>query len=123
MSCAKKLLEEITDDKVPQAEVLVVPEKVCLCAASMGQLGVLQWMHQEARYDLCLLHTSKNCGICQKAVQGGHLELLQWVHTNGCPWDERTCSMAVCDGHLEVLKWARANGFPWNKSRQPVVAT
>jgi hypothetical protein len=29
------------------------------------------------------------------AARAGHLELLQWAHANGCPWDESTCAMAA----------------------------
>ena len=71
----------------------------------------------------------------------GHLEVLQWLHCNGCPWDAETCSRAAFGGHLEVLggraptaahgtrgAWrggggsasrcsvgARANGCPWTE--------
>ncbi|CAM9876028.1 unnamed protein product [Discosporangium mesarthrocarpum] len=45
-----------------------------------------------------------------RAAGGDHLEVLNWVWFNGCPWDENTCSGAR--GHLEVLKWARANDCP-----------
>ena len=40
--------------------------------------------------------------------------MLKWAHENGCPWDERTCERAAEGGHLEVLKWARANDCPWD---------
>ena len=69
----------------------------------------------------------------------GHIEVLQWLRANGCPWDERTCVLAALgghlpvlrangcpwdlwtcakaanSGHLEVLQWARANGCPWDE--------
>ena len=44
----------------------------------------------------------------------GHLDVLQWAHESGCPWDETTCSGAARRGHLEVLQWARAHGCPWD---------
>jgi len=46
------------------------------------------------------------------AAGGGHLEILQWARTNGCPWDEGTCYNAARGGHLEALKWLRDNGCP-----------
>ena len=46
---------------------------------------------------------------------GGHLEVLQWAHVNGCPCDESTCAYAAKEGHLKVLQWLRANGCPWSK--------
>jgi hypothetical protein len=51
--------------------------------------------------------------VGREDVQGGHLEVLQWLRANGCPWDEHTCMCAAAYDRLEVLKWARANGCPW----------
>ena len=51
---------------------------------------------------------------CMRAAQGGHLEVLQWARTNGCPWDELACMFAALGGHLEALQWSRANGRPWD---------
>ena len=34
-----------------------------------------------------------------------------------CPWySENVCFLAALHGHLEVLRWARSQGCPWNKS-------
>jgi hypothetical protein len=57
---------------------------------------------------------------CFSAAHGGHLEVLQWAHANGCPWNDcplnmGTCAGAALGGHLEVLQWAHANGCPWNE--------
>lgn len=41
------------------------------------------------------------------------MELLKWVRSEGCPWDEATCVLAAGTGHLEVLRWARLNGCAW----------
>ncbi len=46
---------------------------------------------------------------------GGHLEVLQWARSQGCPWDEWTCACAALGGHLEVLQWLRSQACPWNK--------
>ena len=51
---------------------------------------------------------------CANAALGGYLDVLRWARANGCPWDERTCSWAAECGHLDVLKWARANGCEWD---------
>jgi uncharacterized protein YabN with tetrapyrrole methylase and pyrophosphatase domain len=47
---------------------------------------------------------------CYFAAKGGHLEVLQWAHENGCPWDKDTCLHAVKNGHLDILQYLRANG-------------
>ncbi len=48
--------------------------------------------------------------------RGGHLEMLQWLRSQGCPWDKRTCAHAAAGGgHLEVLQWLRSEGYPWDE--------
>tara|TARA_B110000459_G_C16382740_1_gene390586 strand:- start:389 stop:757 length:369 start_codon:yes stop_codon:yes gene_type:complete len=48
------------------------------------------------------------------AAEFGHLEVLQLLHENGCPWKEETCAMASSSGKLEVTQWLRTNGCLWN---------
>jgi hypothetical protein len=26
--------------------------------------------------------------MCASAAKGGHLEVLEWAHENGCPWEQ-----------------------------------
>ena len=52
--------------------------------------------------------------FCWRMAQNGNLELLQFLHENGCPWDESTCSGAAHYGHVGCLKYAHENGCPWN---------
>ena len=54
-------------------------------------------------------------GINVFKCSGGHLNILQWVRANKCPWDKETCSNAALGGNLNILQWARANGCPWDK--------
>jgi hypothetical protein len=42
--------------------------------------------------------------------------LLQWLRSQGCPWDTRTCIMAASYGYMEVLQWASSQGCPWDSS-------
>ena len=50
---------------------------------------------------------------CSEAAEYGHLECLKYAHENGCPWDQWTCRQAAENGHLECLKYAHENGCPW----------
>ena len=52
---------------------------------------------------------------CERAAIGGHLNVLKYAHENGCPWDEETCRNAAWGGHLDVLKYAHENGCPWDE--------
>ena len=60
---------------------------------------------------------------CTSAAEGGHLEVLQWALANGCRWDQYTCAAAANGGHLEVLQWLRANGCPWGSSTARLAAS
>ena len=53
---------------------------------------------------------------CSEAAKGGHLNVLKYAHKKRCPWDKETCKEAARGGHLDVLKYARENGCPWDKS-------
>ena len=59
--------------------------------------------------------------VCYNAAFGGHLEVLRWARSQGCPWDEdlfphqqATCAAAE-GGHLKVLKWLIKEGCPYDK--------
>ncbi len=47
------------------------------------------------------------CGeCCEAAATMGDLEILMYLHTEGCPWDERTTSAAVLHNHCDCLQYA-----------------
>ena len=55
--------------------------------------------------------------VCYKAAIKGHLEVLRWARSKGCPWDERAPCAAAAGGHLEVLKWLIKEGCPYDKRK------
>lgn len=55
-----------------------------------------------------------NSGICSRAAEGGHLDLLILLHKGGCPWDTWVCTYAAKSGNLDMLMFAHSNGCPWN---------
>ena len=44
----------------------------------------------------------------------GHMEILEWLRSEGCPCEEMACMGAGASGHLEMLKWLRSEGCPWD---------
>ena len=60
---------------------------------------------------------------CSSAAEGGHLEVLKWLRSQGCPWDESACAYAAEGGHLDVLEWAIDTGCPYlvNGSTRPAL--
>ena len=56
-----------------------------------------------------------DASACTYAAMGGHLEILKWLRSGGCPWNESACARAAERGHLDVLKWLRSEGCPWGE--------
>jgi hypothetical protein len=81
---------------------------VAQCAAEVGRLDVLQWLHAT--------QCPMDYYTCSAAAEGGHLDVLQWLRAQECPWNSHVCARAVVGGHLDVLKWLRAAGCPWNRN-------
>ena len=52
---------------------------------------------------------------CLVAAKNGHLECLTYAHEHGCPSNIYTCSKSALNGHLECLKYAHENGCPWDE--------
>jgi len=52
--------------------------------------------------------------LCRVAAERGSLEMLKYVHDNGCEWDWQTCTAAAKGGHLDILKYAHENGCEWD---------
>ena len=85
-------------------------ESIINVAAHNGYVDVLENDIPEEKIPLLM-----NAKICAFAALGGHLEVLKWLRSKGCPWDERACYRAAYGGHLEILKWLRIEGCPWHE--------
>ena len=79
------------------------------CAAAVAATALMQWAKRTKRTACGPLPLPPLClkEACSHAASGGHREVLEWLHNNGCPWDAKTCAVAAGGGHLVVLSWAR----------------
>ena len=83
-------------------------------AAHEGYLDVLETYWSDLpEVKKKLLMDKRTCAL---AAEGGHLETLQWLRSQGCAWDQYTCAWAATHGHLKCLQWARSEGCPWDES-------
>jgi hypothetical protein len=57
------------------------------------------------------------------AAETGRLDILQWLHEQGCPWDKGTFTAAVGYGDVDILTWLREQGCPWDLSEAWKMAT
>ena len=42
------------------------------------------------------------------AAEAGKLEVVEYLHRNGCPWGEGACKQAAERGRVDVLRYLRA---------------
>eukprot|EP00594_Rhizosolenia_setigera_P006679 CAMPEP_0178952800 /NCGR_PEP_ID=MMETSP0789-20121207/8053_1 /TAXON_ID=3005 /ORGANISM="Rhizosolenia setigera, Strain CCMP 1694" /LENGTH=228 /DNA_ID=CAMNT_0020633965 /DNA_START=299 /DNA_END=985 /DNA_ORIENTATION=- len=77
-------------------------------AALYGQLHIIQWLKEEKGFELfreMYIHAIEG---------GGHLNVMKWLREQeGCPFHEWTFSLAVEEGNLDILQWLHDEGCPW----------
>jgi hypothetical protein len=82
-----------------------------------GNLSMLQWLHSR-EHELWTHEDEGVCDICETAVENGHIHLLQWAMSEGCPCrtdrDGQLCVTAAQSGHAEILCWLVVNAYPFN---------
>ena len=89
-----------------------ISRKLCASGAvNSGHVHMFQWM--------------KDTGMTDKwrerhmysAACNGHLEVVKWLHANGCPWDEKACLFAGARTHWDILQYLVDNKCPgWEKA-------
>jgi hypothetical protein len=105
-----------------QSGVALPEDQQELCAyyaAKYGHLNVLMWLQKNKllRLDGC---------ICKRAAQSGYFRILEWLHSQdcpwdcsedcswNCPWDARTPRELARLGLRDMLEWAHSNGCKWD---------
>ena len=118
-------------------EAAMIPDNFARVAAGFGHLELVKWLCREQGFatdsklmmnavfggnlELVRWLHGEGCesgyitiDTCCLAARGGHLEVLRWLLGKGCSWDEEVCAAAGMGGHLQVLQWLRAEGCPWD---------
>jgi hypothetical protein len=54
--------------------------------------------------------------VCSAAAKNNHLEALQWLHEQGCPWNlDEICGDAAESGSMEMLLYLKEQGCEYNE--------
>jgi hypothetical protein len=90
-------------------------------AALNGRMSVVKWLYLELDREwrdlgLKFVHDIGTI-TCEKAAEGGHLDILKWINeVNYPPMSESAFTAAARNGHLDCLRWAWENKWCNNKS-------
>jgi len=84
-------------------------EAACCSAAKNG--------HLEALIMLRMYRTECGAETSFHAAQCADKACLEYLHQNGCPWDERAADQAALKGSINALRYALENGCPYNEAR------
>ncbi|UPR04914.1 hypothetical protein HOP50_18g82590 [Chloropicon primus] len=86
------------------------PERYLPFAALFGHLPLLQ-------HAVDVAGMTMDDKVCAGAAKGGHLGILQWARSKGCPWSLSVARNAAEECHLDVLQWARSQDppCPWDE--------
>ena len=84
---------------------LVDENALVRCAAAVGALPSLRWVHQQSQ---CLLYKQD---ACYYAAKHGHVHVLEWLGWTAHAWPTSSeAKVAAKNGHIECLKWAVEHG-------------
>src|SRR5690606_3694289 len=86
---------------------------ICADAIVCGQLDILKWLKIKSELETDtenFIFTRTNFRI---AIKNGHLNVLMWLHENGCDIDYSCYSYAFNNNEIynydDVVKWLKTN--------------
>lgn len=87
-------------------------EKDCLwdyyvidSAAELGFLQIVVWLVENSCREL-------RPSAIYRAASRGHLDIIKYLHSKGCPIDQDAMYNAVEGGHFDVMKWLHTHTSP-----------
>lgn len=89
-------------------------------AAHGDNLHILKWAQQQG-LPLSRLSYPSEVGALGEAAQHRDLNMVLWLHSQGCTWDHLVIGHACQHGHLETAQWALQHGCPWPQWLEPSV--
>jgi len=131
------LFKWFVTDQVLQKLPMEIKLYFCLTAGEHGRFDILKYIYEtipDDYRDACILEYAAKSGdleivrylhengcewdtmACWSAANEGHLQVLKYLHENGCQWNEHTFAAGVASGNMELLEYLYQNGCPWNES-------
>jgi hypothetical protein len=72
---------------------------------AVRHLHCVKYLHEE-------LHVEWIEDYIDQAAIEGQLDVVKYMHEEGCPWDYRVCDSAIKRGYQHIVEYAHANGCP-----------
>ncbi|UPR00456.1 hypothetical protein HOP50_05g37710 [Chloropicon primus] len=86
-------------------------------AAFQGSIKAIKWLRSQGGIPLDIKGKDHEIAAPSGAAAGGHIDVLEWLRSEGCGFDRWTCRGAAMGGHLDVLQWLQSQDPPcdWNE--------
>ena len=82
------------------------PLRACAFAAiDFGRISVLKWLHESGLVEL-------TAAMCTIAARRDNLQMLKFLRSIGCPWDEHTAEEVSRNPDTGLAEWVREQGCP-----------
>ena len=95
----------------------VADDWACEAAAQNGDLEMLQFVREGGWAPYTFQHRDGElgCRVLRAAAQGGHLDLIAWAVSDGCPIGSHDALLQKCAafGQTDVMRWALQHGCTW----------
>lgn len=95
--------------KVAREHGCSVTKEDCKTAAEHGHVQVVKYF-----VDVVKMKTALRGDLCLIAVRQGNIQMLQFLHSVGCPCDKSTMNAAASHDRLECLRFLRETGSQWS---------
>ena len=100
----------------------VADYRACEAAAQNGDLEMLQFVREGgwAPYTFQGHDGELGCRVLCAAARGGHLDLISWAVSDGCPIGSHDALLQTCAdcGQTDVMRWALQHGCAWEDDEE-----
>jgi hypothetical protein len=77
---------------------------ICTQVVRIGNIDILKYLHNIG----CIMHEDNLC----EAIQYNHMDIVIWLRSIDYEWQSKMYNIVAYNGHLDMLKYIHNNGCP-----------
>jgi len=86
---------------------------LCALAAEIGSFELLKYIYKKLNNKYKYKYGGPSADVIIASVEGGQIDIVKWLHENGCPWNSYACNVAASINRLDILQYLHDNGCTW----------